>query len=1197
MKEFLNEVAGQTLLRLVSRGSAIIAELLRLSAHVPAVFRLDDPAMQRKYGNILFDFKYLTNSDLYETRIEQSADLIDIDQEFRENHLEILRRFYLLFESIFKYIKDFRHYLQDLEAGVFIQLTLEIILMNGDGKQLMAESLYLYGVMLILLDSRIEGIVRERMLISYLRYKGQTELPHIDDVCMLCRSTGHSGLPGTSNAGASSSASSSSSSSDKKGAKDKYPDDYFARFPVPAQVVSMVIGRLRSDDIYNMTAAFPLPEHRSTALATQAQMLYVILYFAPDILHNQQAVMREIVDKHFPDNWVLAYYLGFTVDLSVAWDSYRAAKMALANTITLPNVQSLTSKFWARVITVRKEVRAFLVEGVLVEEYILDNIPKLLACLREANVTLRWLMLHTNASNNKKLRDLVSTGSESGKVSAAATAAGQTFLQDDVLALLLDLGQLEYVLKNVFQALLDSKQAKWQEYQKQGSERMTELGEYFSGEKALTRVKKNEHLQNWFLEMGRQIGALDYGDSTTAGRKMQQLIQALVEVEQFHQIESSLQVKQFLIDTRQFLYQMIRIVNVKEEVLITLGLVADISYAWDIIDNYVDLMQKGIKNDPGLVLKLRSTFLKLASILDLPLVRINQAQSNDLMSVSEYYSTELVQYVRKVLEIVPKSMFIILKQIINMQTKEMQELPTKVEKERLRDFAQLDQRFELARATHAISVFTEGILAMETTLVGIIKVDPKQLLEDGIRKELVQQIAFAMDRTLVFNTKGSSSGNNKIDDTETKLRDLGTLLDGFRRSFQYIQDYVNIQGLKIWQEEFSRIVNFYVEQECNSFLKKKTYDWQSQYQNSAIPIPLYSQPIGSESVNFIGRLARELLAQTTCKSTIYLDQMSAWYEPSTGRELVGIRTMSILLRSVGVFGITGLDKLLSFMIVKDLQTFVGQIRSATERTFKGFLAELENVLNPTTTIPTNTQKLYMTALARTKPMFALFLDTVARIGQMQLLRRQIANLLNFTSKLDSNALYCALDTANKSLITDVEMHYVNPDAKPYPSEDSPLLSDLSRYLETAGINDPYTKIYITTLPLDGFPCLMFLSVVGQLGRFEFNNALNAVVPKKGKDAYDWQPFVVGVVTLLKQFHALHTQKFLAYIGQYIRGLMNVNLNPTAKDIGKESEATGGYPEDVIPVLLFVEEFCRVAHLSRKAVEGAFPAYILDNFKH
>lgn len=77
-----------------------------------------------------------------------------------------------------------------------------------------------------------------------------------------------------------------------------------SRVPINKTFVNMVLGRLRSDDLYNQIVAYPLPEQRSTALATQASMLYVILYFAPDMLHNQQAVMREIVDKHFPDNWV-----------------------------------------------------------------------------------------------------------------------------------------------------------------------------------------------------------------------------------------------------------------------------------------------------------------------------------------------------------------------------------------------------------------------------------------------------------------------------------------------------------------------------------------------------------------------------------------------------------------------------------------------------------------------------------------------------------------------------------------------------------------------------------------------------------------------------------------------------------------------------------------------------------------------------
>lgn len=56
-----------------------------------------------------------------------------------------------------------------------------------------------------------------------------------------------------------------------------------------------------------------------------------------------------------------------------------------------------------------------------------------------------------------------------------------------------------------------------------------------------------------------------------------------------------------------------------------------------------------------------------------------------------------------------------------------------------------------------------GYLTDETTLVGVIKVNPKQLLEDGIRKELVKQVAFALHRGLIFNPKAKVSLISKLD--------------------------------------------------------------------------------------------------------------------------------------------------------------------------------------------------------------------------------------------------------------------------------------------------------------------------------------------------------------------------------------------------------------------------------------------------
>lgn len=46
-------------------------------------------------------------------------------------------------------------------------------------------------------------------------------------------------------------------------------------------------------------------------------------------------------------------------------------------------------------------------------------------------------------------------------------------------------------LFQMFKQMLSEKQIKWESFQKEGSERMTELAEVFSGVKPLTRVEKN----------------------------------------------------------------------------------------------------------------------------------------------------------------------------------------------------------------------------------------------------------------------------------------------------------------------------------------------------------------------------------------------------------------------------------------------------------------------------------------------------------------------------------------------------------------------------------------------------------------------------------------------------------------------------------------------------------------------------------
>lgn len=75
MADFLaeNNQCGQNILRLVSRGNAIIAELLRLADFVPPVFRLENQADKFRYGEIIADFSYFNSTELFDSRIESKV--------------------------------------------------------------------------------------------------------------------------------------------------------------------------------------------------------------------------------------------------------------------------------------------------------------------------------------------------------------------------------------------------------------------------------------------------------------------------------------------------------------------------------------------------------------------------------------------------------------------------------------------------------------------------------------------------------------------------------------------------------------------------------------------------------------------------------------------------------------------------------------------------------------------------------------------------------------------------------------------------------------------------------------------------------------------------------------------------------------------------------------------------------------------
>ena len=73
--------------------------------------------------------------------------------------------------------------------------------------------------------------------------------------------------------------------------------------------------------------------------------------------------MREIVDKYFSDNWVVPFYMGFTIDLSVVWETFRAAKLALKNILQKKNITAIAVKYAHNVDRLNVELTKYLTKG------------------------------------------------------------------------------------------------------------------------------------------------------------------------------------------------------------------------------------------------------------------------------------------------------------------------------------------------------------------------------------------------------------------------------------------------------------------------------------------------------------------------------------------------------------------------------------------------------------------------------------------------------------------------------------------------------------------------------------------------------------------------------------------------------------------------------------------------------------------
>lgn len=164
-------------------------------------------------------------------------------------------------------------------------------------------------------------------------------------------------------------------------------------------------------------------------------------------------------------------------------------------------------------------------------------------------------------------------------------------------------------------------------------------------------------------------------------------------------------------------------------------------------------------------------------------------------------------------------------------------------------------------------------------------------------------------------------------------------------------------------------------------------------------------------------------------------------------------------------------------------------------------------------------------------------EGLSRIGQTQLLRRQVAAELNFACKLDSATLSGAIEVVNEAVLNDIAAHYRDPEKHPYPAEEKMLLPLLTPYLDTLGMTCPMLKVYVAAENLEGMACIMSLFIISQMPLYKYDKKVGLLMPVARSGAADSTAMVIGVLTLLKQFHLSVTHKFIAFLAQVCAALV------------------------------------------------------------
>ncbi|CAB3407064.1 unnamed protein product [Caenorhabditis bovis] len=507
-----------------------------------------------------------------------------------------------------------------------------------------------------------------------------------------------------------------------------------------------------------------LESKNSPSLAPQ---MYMTLSFEQSIIATGTIQINRIVSAIFREKWVFNMGFGIIVNLFEVWYYQKAAYSALSSVI--PSAEAIK--------VARKHLEVLSSTEIPKSISAMSEFEKYLGISANFNRSLEWLTLHSSRIY----------GGARGK--SITSSMKDVSLDAKLFSWLLEVSSFEMKLLDLFEGNIENRTKQKEMFKKNVVRLLEQLSNFFEHGLVELGPTQKENFKKWIKNVNVAISEMDLNEIEASMDLVQQVRKRVKQVGELLGFGTNFVLKECLLKIDSDLKNLLALLKLDESGLKNVYRKIHADYLWPLFVTIMPNLEQVLlssKSNKG----LREIFTKMATSIYVleeelnKLVVLKSPKEFDCVKrIATTYSNFLEIQLRAVLQSVPKHLFTVMHNVIapNLATNQFHGT---IEKSELKAISETFLSEKLVEETYTITNMSMGISRMMLTKLGTVPIKPKQLLEDGISRQLDEEVKNVM--------KNHGATLESHYNTYTKLNSM-------KESFFYLADFMNLNGFSIWK--------------------------------------------------------------------------------------------------------------------------------------------------------------------------------------------------------------------------------------------------------------------------------------------------------------------------------------------------------------------------------------------------------------